>query len=104
RAIQKFQRKYNAFPASIDALLQTDGVRFLRKEYVDPITGDSMRIITVNPDGSLSGSLVYQHISAVGAAGRGGRGTGLPPTPSNFLQNLPSSQFSGSPFPMSSSS
>src|SRR5262245_3368003 len=56
RAIQKYQRKYQAYPASIDDLIARDGYRFLRKQYKDPISGEDFRLINVNPDGTLNGS------------------------------------------------
>src|SRR5438093_4368909 len=56
RTIQKYHRKYNVYPPTIDALLNTDGIRFVRRQYKDPITGEDFRIITVNPDGSVVGS------------------------------------------------
>ncbi len=39
RAIQLYYRKFHNYPSSMDALMMTDNVRFLRKKYVDPITG-----------------------------------------------------------------
>src|SRR5215471_630962 len=60
RAIQKFQRKFGAWPPSIDALVETNGLRFLRKRYTDPITGKPFRILTINPDGTVNGSLVFK--------------------------------------------
>ncbi len=39
RAIQLYYRRFNAYPPSIDALVKTNNVRFLRKKYIDPITG-----------------------------------------------------------------
>ncbi|HEY3705428.1 MAG TPA: hypothetical protein VGL22_10235 [Terracidiphilus sp.] len=39
RAIQLYYRKFNAYPPSIDALVKTNEIRFLRKRYIDPITG-----------------------------------------------------------------
>lgn len=39
RAIQLYYRKFNAYPPSIDALVQTNNIRFLRKKYLDPMTG-----------------------------------------------------------------
>ncbi len=39
RAIQLYYRKFNAYPPTIDALVQTNNIRFLRKKYVDPMTG-----------------------------------------------------------------
>jgi type II secretory pathway pseudopilin PulG len=39
RAIQLYYRKFHAYPPSLDALVKTNEIRFLRKKYVDPITG-----------------------------------------------------------------
>ena len=39
RAIQLYYRKFNRYPPSIDALVKTNEIRFLRKRYTDPITG-----------------------------------------------------------------
>jgi type II secretory pathway pseudopilin PulG len=38
RAIQLYYRKFHAYPPNLDALVETNQVRFLRKKYVDPIT------------------------------------------------------------------
>jgi type II secretory pathway pseudopilin PulG len=59
RAIQKYQRRFGVYPASVDQLVSTNGLRFLRRAYQDPITGKEFRVITVNPDGSLTGSKVF---------------------------------------------
>ncbi|MDR3753328.1 MAG: hypothetical protein P4K93_04505 [Terracidiphilus sp.] len=39
RAIQLYYKKFNAYPPNVDALVKTNDIRFLRKKYVDPITG-----------------------------------------------------------------
>jgi type II secretory pathway pseudopilin PulG len=39
RAIQLYYRKFGAYPPSIDALVKTNDIRFLRKKYIDPTTG-----------------------------------------------------------------
>jgi type II secretory pathway pseudopilin PulG len=39
RAIQLYYRKFKAYPPNIQALVETNKVRFLRKKYKDPITG-----------------------------------------------------------------
>src|SRR5580704_6220740 len=39
RAIQLYYRKFNAYPPNIDALVKTNNIRFLRKRYIDPVTG-----------------------------------------------------------------
>src|SRR5438874_11563618 len=59
RAIQKYQRKFGVNPGSIDQLVQTNGLRFLRRAYKDPITGEDLRPIRTNPAGSPSGSKVF---------------------------------------------
>ncbi len=42
RAIQLYQRKFpNQYPASIKVLEGTNNIRYLRKQYVDPLTGKS---------------------------------------------------------------
>lgn len=46
RAIKLYYRKFGTYPTSIDQLLNTNNIRFLRKRYTDPITGkDDWRII-----------------------------------------------------------
>lgn len=62
RAIQKYQRKYGIYPSSIDDLVSRDGLRFIRRQYKDPITGEDFRLINVNADGSLTGSLTLLSI------------------------------------------
>ncbi len=39
RAVQLFYRKFHRYPASVDALENTNDIRFLRKRYADPLTG-----------------------------------------------------------------
>ena len=76
RAILKFQRKYKVYPPSIDALLSTNNIRFLRQAYKDPITGKPMRLITLNADGSVSGSVLYSTGASIANAGAVGGSLG----------------------------
>ncbi|MGP8253950.1 MAG: type II secretion system protein [Terracidiphilus sp.] len=39
RAVQLYYRKFHAYPPSMDALVKTNEIRFLRKKYIDPMTG-----------------------------------------------------------------
>ena len=40
RAIRMYYKKLNSYPASMEALKKTNNQRFLRQEYVDPLTGE----------------------------------------------------------------
>ena len=39
RAIQLYYKKFHAFPPNVNALVNTNQIRFLRKKYIDPMTG-----------------------------------------------------------------
>ena len=39
RAVQLYYRKFHAYPPNMDALVKTNEIRFLRKKYIDPMTG-----------------------------------------------------------------
>jgi len=39
RAIQLYYRKFRTFPPNVEALQDANGLRFLRRRYIDPITG-----------------------------------------------------------------
>ena len=39
RALQLYYRQFGNYPTSVDQLLNTNNVRFLRKRYTDPMTG-----------------------------------------------------------------
>jgi hypothetical protein len=58
RAIQKYQRRFGVYPSTVDQLVSTNGLRFLRRAYKDPMTGKDFRLLTINPDGSVTGSKV----------------------------------------------
>ena len=101
RAIDLWQRKFpGTWPTTIDALLNTNNVRFLRKKWKDPITNsDEWRLIKMNPDGSISGLTIIPSGNASEAAAPGAlgqRGTGSS-SPSAFGQSG-SSRTSSDPF------
>jgi hypothetical protein len=62
RAIKKYQYKYGIYPSSVDDLISRDGYRFIRRQYKDPVNGEDFRLINVNADGSLTGSLTLLSI------------------------------------------
>jgi len=39
RAVMLYYGKFHAYPPNVNALVETNDIRFLRKKYVDPITG-----------------------------------------------------------------
>lgn len=39
RALQLYYRQFGRYPTSVDQLLNTNNVRYLRKKYTDPLTG-----------------------------------------------------------------
>ncbi len=109
RAIQIYYNKYGRYPNSIDQLVKSDNQRFLRKRYLDPMTGkDDWRIIHYGeakvPAQGLFGQTVQQTggITPTGAT----TGTGVAST-SGFGSSSSSSPFGSSgssPFGSSGSS
>lgn len=65
RAIQKYQRTLNLLPTSVEDLLSSNGTRFLRKAYADPVSGEPWRVIILNSDGTLTGSNIYPTMANV---------------------------------------
>jgi type II secretory pathway pseudopilin PulG len=60
RAIGMYYKKFGKYPTKVDDLTnQTNGVRFLRKAYTDPMNKEdgSWRFIYVGPNGQLIGSV-----------------------------------------------
>lgn len=55
RAIQAYNRKFpNQWPLSVDALMNTNNVRFLRQKWKDPMTKDGeWRFIHLGPNGAV---------------------------------------------------
>lgn len=60
RAVKLYFREHQRYPETLDDLEETDGVRFLRRRYRDPMTGaDEWRLIKMGTDGRFEDSLVY---------------------------------------------
>src|SRR5579863_7173735 len=77
RAIGLYYKKFGKYPTKVEDLTrQTNGVRFLRQAYTDPMNKDdgSWRFIYVGPNGQLIGSLHQTNLlqTAVSAPGLGG--------------------------------
>jgi type II secretory pathway pseudopilin PulG len=60
RAVQLYFRKYKKYPASLDDLEESDGVRFLRRRYKDPLSGeDQWRLVHMGTDGRFKDSVLF---------------------------------------------
>lgn len=71
RAIGLYIRKFNRYPAKIEDLENTNNIRFLRRRYIDPMTGkDDWRFIHAGPGGQLTDSLVQKAGAGVGPDGK----------------------------------
>jgi type II secretory pathway pseudopilin PulG len=101
RAIYLFQRQFQRFPKSVDELIRTNNIRFLRHAYKDPMNPKGKwRFIHVAPNGMLIDSLTLgpqAQAQLVGASGQS------PPGESSFGQSSPGqSSFGQSSFGQSS--
>lgn len=58
-AVKLYYRKFRTYPPSLDALENTNQMRFLRHRFKDPMTGDGKwRLLHAGPGGQLTDSLV----------------------------------------------
>lgn len=84
RAIRLYYRQQKKYPREIEDLEETDGVRYLRRRYADPI-GESgeWRLIHMGTDGRFEDSLLYDLEDPSPAMGQslfGGQGARPAPT------------------------
>jgi type II secretory pathway pseudopilin PulG len=74
RAIYLFQRQFQRYPKSVDELIRTNNIRFLRHAYKDPMSPNGKwRFIHVGANGTLIDSLTMgpqQQPQFVGASGQ----------------------------------
>lgn len=72
RAIRLYYRKTHAYPPSIDALKSTNNVRFLRQEYVDPLTGKSdWKLIHMGEQKTTVKGFFGQELGGIASGGLG---------------------------------
>lgn len=70
RAIKVYYKKFGSFPPSVDALVKTQEIRFLRKKYIDPTTGkEDWKIIRFGQAKTQTLGFFGQPITGAGSAG-----------------------------------
>jgi type II secretory pathway pseudopilin PulG len=78
RAIKLYYRKFGSYPSSIDQLMNTNQVRFLRKRYKDPMTGkDDWKLVYFGQAHVQPMGLFGQSLAGAGMIGAAG-GVGQP--------------------------
>lgn len=79
RAIRLYYRKFHNYPPSIDALKQSNNIRFLRQEYTDPLTGKAdWRILHLGEQKTTVKGFFGQELAGIGSSGMGSSlGSGL---------------------------
>jgi hypothetical protein len=76
RAIRRYVKKFGRYPTRIEELENTNNLRFLRKRYKDPITGQDFKLLHVG-EVQLNSAAGIAGAAALGAAvaSAGGQGT-----------------------------
>lgn len=70
RGIRRFYKKFGRYPAKIEDLENTNTLRFIRKHYKDPVTGQDFKILRLgDPALAMLGQL--PRLASPGAAGGG---------------------------------
>lgn len=47
RAVRKYVKQFGRYPSSVEALENTNNIRFLRKRFKDPITGGDFQMLSI---------------------------------------------------------
>lgn len=72
RALRLYYRKFKTYPPSVDALEKSNDIRFLRKRYVDPLTGkDDWRIIHLGEQQTTVKGFFGQPLGGLNTKGAG---------------------------------
>ena len=95
RAIELYFRAHKKYPSEIDDLEETNGVRFLRQRYKDPINEDGdWRLIRMGSDGRFQDSMIHD----LEDPEQQGQGIGIGIGRSENVQSRSSSGSSRQPF------
>jgi type II secretory pathway pseudopilin PulG len=91
RAVRLYYRRFGTYPTSIDALVMTNNIRFLRKRYTDPITGkDDWKPILLGQNKAPTAMGPFgEPLDGVGVVTSAGLSGGGTPTPSGGAASSP---------------
>lgn len=79
RAIREFYLKFGRYPGSVDQLVNTNNIRFLRQKYVDPLTGKAdYRLIIVGQNKTTPKGFFGEALTGLPGAGPGAAVGGSP--------------------------
>ena len=71
QAIRLYYRRFHTFPVSMEQLEDTNRMRFIRRRYKDPITGDDdWRLLHVGPAGQLTDSKLDRTTALIDSTGQ----------------------------------
>ena len=72
RALRLYYKKFKTYPPSMDALEKSNDIRFLRKRYIDPLTGrDDWRIIHLGEQQTTVKGFFGQPLGGLNTKGAG---------------------------------
>jgi len=72
RAIQLFYKKFGNYPGSLEALEKSNNIRFLRQQYIDPLTGKSdWRLIGVGANKTTVKGFFGEDLTGIATTGLG---------------------------------
>lgn len=92
QAIRLYYRHFHTFPASMDQLEDTNNMRFIRRRYKDPITGESeWRLLHVGPAGQLTDSKLDRTTAIIDSTGQLTSTATDPANPDGNAQDIPKS-------------
>jgi len=69
RAVRKYYKKFGTYPPTLEAMENTQNMRFLRKRYKDPVTGKDFKVLRMTDvQLLLSPAIGAQGIASLGGA------------------------------------
>ncbi len=74
RAIRRYVKKFGRYPSRLEELENTNNLRFLRKRYKDPITGQDFRLLHVGEVQIFPGGGNLPGVTPIASAGVPGAG------------------------------